>query len=133
MTADLALQKAIFAHLAADTSLAALVGARIYDNAPGDAVFPFLVLGENDTRNWPGGMEHRLALHCFSRSGGRMEAKGILGAVHAALDDKPLTLEGHNLVNLRFLDSTTRREADGTTWRGTIRFRAITEKTGETA
>lgn len=127
MTADLVLQKAIFTHLAEDAGLIALVGARIHDNAPGDAVFPFLVLGENDTRNWPGGMEHRLALHCFSRSGGRMEAKSILGAVHVALDDKSLTLEGHTLINLRFLDSTTRREADGTTWRGTIRFRAITE------
>lgn len=104
---------------------------RLHDNAQGDVVFPFLVLGENDTRNWPGGMEHRLSLHCFSRSGGRMEAKSILGAVHAALDDKSLTLEGHTLINLRFLDSTTRREADGTTWRGTIRFRAITEN-GET-
>ena len=133
MTADLALQKAIFAHLAGNGPLAALVGTRIHDNAPGDAAFPFLVLGENDARNWPGGMEHRLTLHCFSRSGGRMEAKHILGAVHAALDDKSLAMEGHTLINLRFLDSATRREADGTTWRGTIRFRAVTEETGEAA
>src|SRR5690554_1824930 len=130
MTADLALQKAIFAQLADDEQLVALVGTRIHDNAPGDAAYPFLVLGENDTRNWPGGMEHRLTLHCFSRSGGRMEAKRILGAVHAALDDTSLTLEGHILINLRFIESTTRREADGTTWRGTIRFRAVTEETG---
>lgn len=128
MMADLALQKAIYAHLATDPPLAALVGTRIHDNAPGDVAYPFLLIGENEARAWPQGMEHRLALHCFSRGGGRAEAKRILGAVHAALHDAALPLRGHTLINLRFLDSATRREADGTTWRGTIRFRAITEE-----
>ncbi|WP_421863764.1 DUF3168 domain-containing protein [Parvibaculum sp.] len=133
MNADLALQKAIYVRLAGDTALAALVATRLYDNVPGDAGFPYLALGENETRDWPGGTEHRLALHAFSRGGGRAEAKRIMGAVNAALHDASLTLEGHELVNLRFLDGTTRREADGITWRGTIRFRAVTEQTGETA
>jgi hypothetical protein len=133
MNADLALQKAIYTRLAGDAALAALVATRLYDNVPGDAGFPYLALGENETRDWPGGTEHRLALHAFSRSGGRAEAKRIMGAVNAALHDASLMLEGHELVNLRFLDGTTRREADGMTWRGTIRFRAVTEQTGETA
>jgi len=133
MNADLALQKAIYTRLAGDAALAALVATRLYDNVPGDAGLPYLALGENETRDWPGGTEHRLALHAFSRGGGRAEAKRIMGAVNAALHDASLTLEGHELVNLRFLDGTTRREADGMTWRGTIRFRAVTEQTGETA
>jgi len=132
MNADLALQKAIYERLAGDAALAALVAARIYDNVPGDAGFPHLALGENETRDWPGGTEHRLALHVFSRGGGRAEAKRVMGTVNAALHDASLTLEDHALVNLRFLDGTTRREADGITWRGTIRFRAVTEETGET-
>ncbi|MEP0708184.1 MAG: DUF3168 domain-containing protein [Parvibaculum sp.] len=131
MNADLALQKAVYERLAGDAALTALVAARIYDNPPGDTGFPYLTLGENETRAWPGGTEHRLALTAFSRGGGRAEAKRIMGAVSAALHDAALTLEGHALVNLRFLDGTTRREADGTTWRGTIRFRAVTEETGE--
>lgn len=128
MSADLELQKAVFACLSSDDALTALVGARIHDNPPGDAAHPYLVLGESETRDWPAGMEHRLALHCFTRGGGRSQAKAIVGAVHAALHDAALALEGHTLVNLRFLDAQTRREADGITWRGTIRFRAVTEE-----
>ncbi len=131
MNADLALQKAVYARLAADEAVAALTGGRIHDNVPGDADMPYLTLGDNDTRDWPGGTEHRLALHVFSRGGGRAEAKAIMGAVNAALHDAAPTLEGHALVNLRFLDATTRRERDGETWRGTIRFRAVTEDLNE--
>ncbi|MEQ8267644.1 MAG: DUF3168 domain-containing protein [Parvibaculum sp.] len=127
MSADLALQKAIHARLTADAALAALVGSRIHDNVPGDAGLPYLTLGENETRDWPGGTEHRLSFHVFSRGQGRAEAKLVMGAVHAALDDAALALDGHALVNLRFLDAATRRERDGATWRGTIRFRAVTE------
>ena len=128
MNADGELQKAIYERLAGDSALAALVGIRIHDNPPGDAALPYLTLGENETRAWPGGREHRLSFHVFSRGGGRAEAKSIMAAVEAALHDAALTLEGHALVNLRFLDAATRREADGTTWRGTIRFRAVTEE-----
>lgn len=132
MNADLALQKAIYARLEADEALAALAGGRIHDNVPGDVDLPYLTLGDNDTRDWPGGTEHRLSLHVFSRGGGRAEAKAIIGAVNAALHDAALTLEEHALVNLRFLDATTRRERDGETWRGTIRFRAVTEEISDT-
>lgn len=128
MSADLELQKAIFARLSSDAALTALVGARIHDNPPGDVAHPYLVLGESEMRDWPAGMEHRLALHCFTRGGGRAEAKSILEAVRASLHDAALALETHTLVNLRFLDALTRREADGLTWRGTIRFRAVTEE-----
>lgn len=128
MNADGALQKAIHERLADDAALSALVGTRIYDNPPGDAGFPYLTLGESETRAWPGGMEHRLTFHAFSRGGGRAEAKAIMGAVNAALHDAALAPQGHALVNLRFLDGTTRRETDGTSWRGTIRFRAVTEE-----
>lgn len=128
MSADLELQKAIFARLSSDAALVALVGARIHDNPPGDVAHPYLVLGESETRDWPTGMEHRLALHCFTRGGGRAEAKAILEAVRSSLHDTALALETRTLVNLRFLDAQTRREADGLTWRGTIRLRAVTEE-----
>ena len=128
MSADLELQKAIFARLSSDAALDLLVGNRIHDNPPGDVAHPYLVLGESETRDWPAGLEHRLALHCFTRGGGRAEAKSILEAIRASLHDAALALETHTLVNLRFLDALTRREADGLTWRGTIRFRAVTEE-----
>ncbi|MCE9650577.1 MAG: DUF3168 domain-containing protein [Parvibaculum sp.] len=132
MDADLALQKAIYARLADDAALAAFVGARIYDNVPGDTGFPYLTLGEATVDDWSdggaAGAEHRLAFNAYTRGGGRAEAKAIMGAVNAALHDADLTLDGHHLVNLRFIAAETRREADGATWRGTIRFRAVTER-----
>jgi hypothetical protein len=132
MDADLALQKAIYARLADDAALADLVGARIYDNVPGDAGFPYLTLGEATVDDWSdgeaAGAEHRLTLNAYTRGGGRAEAKTIMGGVNAALHDANLTLDGHHLVNLRFVAAETRREADGATWRGTIRFRAVTER-----
>jgi hypothetical protein len=135
MDADLALQRAIYARLAADENLAALIGARLYDNVPGDTGFPYVTLGEalvgdNGTGDSEGA-EHRLAFNVYSRGGGRSEAKAIMGALDAALRDAALTLDGFTLVNLRFLDAETRREPDGATWRGTIRFRAATEPSQE--
>jgi hypothetical protein len=129
--ADLALQKAIFARLSTDEGVTAQVAARIYDNVPGDTGFPYLTLGEARVEDASAGddeaHEHWLSLNAFSRSGGRAEAKAILGAVHSALHDAALTLDGFVLVNLRFQSAETRRESDGATWRGTIRFRAVTE------
>ncbi len=129
--ADLALQRAIYAHLLIDAPLQALIGARIYDSVPGDADFPYVTLGDAlvaayDT-DGARGAEHRLTFNVWSRAGGRSEAKAILGALNAALADAGLTPEGQRLVNLRFLDAETRREPDGATWRGLIRFRAVTE------
>tara|TARA_R110000868_G_scaffold12110_7_gene58720 strand:- start:14007 stop:14432 length:426 start_codon:yes stop_codon:yes gene_type:complete len=133
--ADLALQKAIYACLCADTCVAALVATRIHDNVPGDVSFPYLTLGEAQVDDWGAGgaegSEHFLSLHAFSRAGGRAEAKAVMGAVHGALHDAGLTLEGFHLVNLRFQSAETRRESDGTTWRGTIRLRAVTEPISE--
>ena len=51
--AALALQQAVFALLAADTELAALVGAgRVYDGAPRNAAAPYVHLGEMSARDW---------------------------------------------------------------------------------
>lgn len=130
--ADLALQRAIYAHLMSDAPLGALIGARIYDAVPGDADFPYVTLGDALVTAYEAdearGAEHRLTFNVWSRAGGRTEAKSILGALNAALHDAGLTVEGRRLVNLRFLDAETRRESDGLTWRGTIRFRAVTEQ-----
>jgi len=46
-----------------------------------------------------------------------------------ALDDAPLVLTGHTLVNCRFSVADVRREADGRTYHALVRFRAVTEPT----
>lgn len=128
------LQQAVFAALSADAGLQALIGApaRIYDDPPDDAAFPYLVLGEGRVSDWPGaagGIEHVIRIAAFSRYHGRAEAKQIISAVYDALHDRPLTVSGHALVNLRFVFADVFRKQDGETFEGVMRYRAVTEPT----
>jgi hypothetical protein len=66
-------------------------------------------------------------VHVWSGARGKKEAHEILGAVRAALHDRPLSLAGHSLVNLRHEHSEVRRASDGETIHGLARFRAVTE------
>ena len=70
-----------------------------------------------------------MTLHAWSRQGGTREAHLIAGALLQALDDAPLPLTDHALVNLRFSLADIRREADGRTYHALVRFRAVTEPT----
>ena len=131
-TATAALRAAIYDSLIADGALnAALGGPRVYDEAPASAVFPYVTLGEARISDFSAGgepaQEHQLTLHAWSRQGGHREAHVIAGALLQALDDAPLTLADHRLVNLRFSVADVRREADGRTYHALVRFRAVTE------
>jgi hypothetical protein len=131
-TAAVALHAAIHDALVADSALATLLGgAKVYDEVPRQAAFPYVTLGEciitDCSTGTEPGLEHQLTLHAWSRHGGHSEAHEIAGALLAALDDAPLTLAGHHLVNLRFALADIRREADGRTYHALVRFRAVTE------
>lgn len=126
------LQQAIYSAVTTNAALNTLIGPpRLYDDVPQNAVFPYLTLGQSTTRDWStateAGDEHRLTLHVWSRAGGRREAQEIMGALKAALHDQPLTLTGHRLINLTHELSEARREPDGDTYHGLVRFRAVTE------
>ncbi len=129
--ASLALQKALVATLVADDGVGALVADRIFDAAPRNAGFPYLSLGETRAADWStgteAGAEHRLTLHVWSRQRGKRESFEIMAAVEAALHDQPLALDGQALVNLRLEFADARRDPDGITWHGAMRFRAVTE------
>jgi hypothetical protein len=130
-TAATALRAAIHAALAADGALTTLLGgARVYDEVPRDAAFPYVTLGEARIADWSTGtepgLEHQLTLHAWSRQGGHREAHEIAGALLQALDDAPLVLDGHQLVDLRFALADIRRETDGRTYHALVRFRALT-------
>ena len=131
-SAAFALQQAIFAKLANDAeTTAALGGARIYDDVPPRAEFPFLTFGQSIERDWSTGsdegFEHTITLHAWSRARGRKEAQAIIAAARDALHDQALTLTAHRLVNLRHEYSEVRRDSDGETFHGIVRFRAVTE------
>jgi len=130
--ASAALRAAIYEALIADSALTALLGGpNVYDEPPRLASFPYVTLGETRVSDFSAGgessLEHQLTLHAWSRQGGHREAHLITGALLQALDDAPLTLAGHHLVNLRFSLADVRRESDGRTYHAIVRFRAMTE------
>lgn len=130
--AAVALRSAVHDALIADAPLTALLGgAHVYDEAPRHAAFPYVTIGDARVSDWSTGSdrgeEHQLVLHAWSRQGGHREAHLIAGALLQALDDAPLTLTGHALINLRFAVADVRRESDGRTYHALIRFRAVTE------
>ena len=104
---------------------------RLFDDVPQDTPFPYVTLGEVTTLDWSTstelGSEHRFVIHTWSRYGGRKEIKSIMSVVYDLLHDADLPISGHVLVNLRFLFSDVFRDADGETYHGVMRFRAVTE------
>ncbi len=132
IAASTALRAAIHHALAADAPLTTILGgAKVYDEPPRAAAFPYVTLGETRIADFSAGgdqgEEHQLTLHAWSRQGGHKEAHEIAGALLQALDDAPLALADHTLVNLRFAVADIRREADGRTYHALVRFRAVTE------
>ena len=131
-SASWALQKAIHEALATDAALIAVLGGtRIHDDPPQDGPFPFVSLGQTSAVDWgtgtEDGEEHTVTLHVWSRQGGKKEAQVIMAAIRAVLHQASLTLGNHRLVNLRHEFSDARRDADGETMHGTVRYRAVTE------
>ena len=132
IAASAALRAAVYNALLADSALASLLGgAHVYDEVPRGAAFPYVTLGEARVSDFSAGSEpgaeHQITLHAWSRHGGHKEAHLIAGALLQALDDAPLGLTDHRLVNLRFAVADVRREADGRTYHAVVRFRAMTE------
>ncbi len=135
-SASWALQQAVFARLTSDGALTELLGgARVYDDVPVRVAFPYVTFAQGSERDWSAGheagAEHAVVLHVWSRASGRKEALAIIEALRAALHDAVLTLTDHRLVNLRHETSDVRRETDGETYQGIVRFRAVTEANSE--
>jgi hypothetical protein len=128
------LQQAVHATLAADNGVLALLGsARVYDDVPRGAAFPYVSLAAFSARDWATGTEPgteiTFTVHAWSRGAGHKGPHLLAEAVRSALHDQPLTLADHHLVNLRHESSETRRERDGDTYRVIARFRATLEPT----
>ena len=131
-SASWALQQSVYATLTADPQITTLLGgARIYDDVPQKSEFPYLTLGQSSVRDWSTGTEagdeHLLTLHVWSRAGGRKQTHEIMGALKAALHNRALTLQGHQLIDIRHEFSDARRDPEGDIYHGIVRLRAVTE------
>ena len=126
------LQKAAYAALAADAPLAGLIGAdAIYDHVPQRAAFPYVVIDQTRINDWSTGTErgseHLLTLHVWSRYEGKRETYAIADAIRAVFEDTDLPLDDNRLINLTHQYSDLKRDPDGETYHGVLRFRAVTE------
>lgn len=126
------LQKALFAALTSNAPLTALLGgAKFYDDVPRSATLPYITFGQSTLRDWSTGsepgFEHLITLHVWTRVTGDRDAHLIISAIRDCLHDAALTVDAHQLVNLRFEFSDTFRDPDGETTHGVVRYRAVTE------
>jgi hypothetical protein len=125
-----ALVKAMFARLAGDADLSALVGANgVRDRMVARAELPCIVFGEIDSRDADGEtlQVHLITLEVWSLAEGRREAQVIAARVRALLHDAPLFVEGAHLVSLLHQGTKTRREPKTKFQLAEMRFRAVTE------
>lgn len=128
-----ALQAAIHACLAADTTLAGMLGTgtRIHDRPPRGAPVPFVALGETRlSRIGAGGgtiHEQSLVIRIVSRADGRREAAAIADRIDGLLDAADLAPDGQRLVSLRLVERVVSESRDRRFVEGQLRFRAVTE------
>ena len=110
-----ALQAAIYARLAGDPALAALVGCAVHDAVPpGTPPGTFVLLGEERVRDasdgTAAGAEHRLTISVVTDAAGFRGAKAVAVAVGDALSAPPLpALARGRLVALWFERAEARR------------------------
>ena len=132
---ELALQKALIAHLKADAAVQALLGetARTWDAAPAGAgaEFPHLLIGRCESRPVGadgGGVEQALTLTIVSRFRGAEEVKAVLAAVRLALNDAALEADGVRTASLGVSFADVFPSADGARTFAVLRVRAVTEE-----
>lgn len=131
----LALQKGLRAALVANTGVAALVGARIYDEPPQNVTFPYIRFGDIepgafDTDTIQGSLTG-VSIEAHSRSAsGRVEAVRMVEAVRDALhrQEPSVTVAGHTLVELICQTYSVTRDNEGRGYTAVISLQAMLEK-----
>lgn len=133
MSHDLALQKALIAHLDGDPVVRALLGEppRIWDAPPDRPAFPYLLIGRSESRPVGAagcGIEHGLTLTIVSRFRGTEEAKAVLAALRVALTDAAPAADGVRTISLRPGFADVYPAPDGQRTFAVLRVRAVTEE-----
>ena len=125
-------RRAIRAALLADAELLTLLGGpKVFDDTPSGTPAPYVVFADTLWRDWSTtlsrGAEQIFVLSVWSTQRGVREALDVAERIIALLDEAPLAPDGAHLVDLRFTQLETKRDATGRFARANIRFRATTE------
>ena len=129
----LALRRAILDAASMDADLRSLMGGalRLYDEPPRGAEPVYALFGDVKAEDWSTDLDRghaqSLDLVIWSDKGGARTALMVADRFFAILDDAPLTVEGHRLVNLRVTELASIRDKDSGLARVTLRLRAVTE------
>lgn len=126
---SMALQQAVYQHLRADATLAAVVGEAIYDAVPpGIVAGTYVSLGPEDVREASDktghGALHEIVVSVVTDAAGFSTAKAAATAVSDALVDAALPLGRGALVYLNFHRARARRVGNADIRRIDLRFRA---------
>jgi hypothetical protein len=120
------MQAAMLAHA---PLLAKLGGAHVFEEVPRGAQPPFVTFSTIDTRDRSDfglrAHEHFVTLEVRTNSRARGLAEAIVEEIEVALDDAPVVLAGHALIDLRLESWVIQR--DGVFFGARLRFRAATE------
>lgn len=124
-----ALQTAIYARLAGDSALTALIGtSSVFDRRVTGKPMPYVVLSEIVTNDaGPDAEEHLVTIEVWSDGDGRRQGQEIAARVKVLLQDAVLSLTGFTLVSLMHRSTRTRREAKTKAHVAQMVWRAVTE------
>lgn len=110
-------QQAVIAALKADAGVAALVGARVYDEVVALPTWPFIRYGFPGVTpfradGWYGEV-FAITVHCFAKGPGQESVLAVAAAVKAALDDNDLAINsGGGVMLLQFDAQQVIRDTD---------------------
>ncbi|SCX96946.1 DUF3168 domain-containing protein [Microvirga guangxiensis] len=130
----LALRRAIMDASSVDAELASLMGGsvRLYDEPPRNAEPVYALFGDVEAKDWSTdtdrGHEQVLSLVVWSERGSARSGLAAAERFAMLLDDVPLALDGHRLVNLRVTAIASHRDKDTQLSRVTLHLRAVTER-----
>lgn len=130
MSHELALQKALIAHLKTDPATYGFLGNRIWEAAPSSPGYPHLLMGRSESRPMSadgGGLEHLLTLTIISHFFGTEEAKAVMAAIRLRLADAVLEADGVRTVSLGVRFADVWRSPTGIRTYAVLRVRAVTE------
>lgn len=124
-----ALHRAIYAILAKNTAISALIGGHIYDALPaGPLPEVFISLGAevmtDRSDKTGGGSEHEFVISVITTQPGFLRAKDVAAAIGRALLEDAPAFGDLAVVYLQFTRADARRDTDTQTRRIDLRFRA---------
>jgi len=124
------LQEAVFAALQADTGLGFMLSG-IYDEAPAEASYPYLAMGETNLRDGrlkdTSGSTISFDLMVWSAEASQMQVKELMAAVDTSLGGANISLVGYDLITLRLVSASTVRQwsEEGSLYRGRLSYSAL--------